>query len=277
MPIVERSALRDLFISTSGENWNCKTNWLSDVEVSNWYKVGTLSSHVHSIVMSSNKMNGAIPNTIKALTKLRMIEFATMPSLYGTLEPITQVTTLRRLCICRCQITGPIPEAIGNLSELEELQLFGNKLQGIIPESLGKLSKLKLLSLGEYTGGNNFKAGPIPSCIQNLHQLEALFLSSCNLTGTVPEWLSTLTELRQVDLQNNHLGGLVSHSTFAGLSNLLYLNLKDNRKLCGPLPVRALVSLRKLNRLSFVNTDFEVPADLLPYLKSKLPTCKVWM
>jgi hypothetical protein len=42
-------------------------------------QVGVLTSHVHSIVMSSNGMEGRIPASICQLTYLRMIELATMP------------------------------------------------------------------------------------------------------------------------------------------------------------------------------------------------------
>ena len=42
-------------------------------------QVGVLTSHVHSIVMSSNLMEGKLPAIISKLTFLRMIELATMP------------------------------------------------------------------------------------------------------------------------------------------------------------------------------------------------------
>lgn len=42
-------------------------------------QVGVLSSHVHSLVMSSNGMDGRIPAAVADLTHLRMIELATMP------------------------------------------------------------------------------------------------------------------------------------------------------------------------------------------------------
>ena len=44
-------------------------------------------------------------------------------------------------------MTGPIPEALGSLSNLEVLSLGGNALTGPIPEELGNLSNLEVLSL----------------------------------------------------------------------------------------------------------------------------------
>lgn len=48
-------------------------------------QVGVLTSHVHSIVMSSNGMEGRIPSSIAQLTYLRMIELATMPGNFVSL------------------------------------------------------------------------------------------------------------------------------------------------------------------------------------------------
>jgi Leucine-rich repeat (LRR) protein len=160
-----------------------------------------LASHVHSLVMSSNGMDGFIPPEICALSQLRMIELATMPGLSGQLPcELCSLTTLRRLCICRCALTGRIPDEIGQLVNLEELQLFGNRLSGNIPASIGNLTNLKLLSLGEYTGGNSFSPQPIPGFISKLINLEALFLANCNLKGPVPAWIGELVgKLRTSD------------------------------------------------------------------------------
>jgi hypothetical protein len=210
VPAIERKALIDIYNSTKGNNWITRTNWTNPNEhVSNWYKVGVLSSHVHSIVMSSNGMDGKIPIAVSKLAELRMIELATMPLLIGSIPvQLCTITTLRRLCICRCGLTGNIPFAIGQLIGLEELQLFGNKLTGVIPSSISNLSNLKLLSLGEYTGGNDFDHVPLPSCISTLHNLEALFMANCNIKGPLPNWLGNLAELRQLDLQRNIINGI---------------------------------------------------------------------
>lgn len=277
VPPVERQALIQIFYATNGNHWNTKIHWNSDQPVAKWYKVGVLSSHVHSLVMSSNGMEGVLPSAVKYLQHLRMIELATMPGLIGSLpKELCQIHSLRRLCICRCGLTGPIPPEIGLLTGLEELQLFGNNFTGSIPSSLGNLINLKLLSLGEYTGGNNFTPEPIPFCISRLVQLEALFLANCNISGVIPRWIGELRELRQLDLQRNNLTGSIP-PTIGKLENLLYLNVKDNHALGGKLPLLELLSLSKLNRLSLVHCSFQDAEVVLEAMKVSLPRCKIWV
>ena len=45
------------------------------------------------------------------------------------------------------QLTGGIPQAIGSLSDLEELHLGRNKFTGGIPSEIGNLVQLQILSL----------------------------------------------------------------------------------------------------------------------------------
>lgn len=157
VPLGERNALMQIFRETDGTNWICSTHWMSSERVCQWYKVGVLASRVHSLVMSANNMIGQIPDSISQLSQLRMIELATMPGLGGILpNTLCTLRNLRRLCICRCGLKGRIPDQIGQLGNLEELQLFGNELVGKVPDSISMLRSLRLLSLGEYTGGNKF-------------------------------------------------------------------------------------------------------------------------
>ena len=222
-------------------------------------------------------MEGKLPSSLSKLTQLRMIELATMNSLCGSIpNELCSITTLKRLCICRCAIKGPIPQRIGDLTNLEELQLFGNSISGTIPTSISKLQKLRLLSLGEYTGGNLFVPGPLPDALSHLTALEALFMANCNVKGTLPSWLSSMQELRQLDLQHNQIYGSIP-STISSCQNLLYLNLKDNIYLAGPLPTESLARLTKLNRLSLVHCSFTNANQSSEELKRALPRCKIWL
>lgn len=89
--------------------------------------------------------------------------------------------------------------------------------------------------------------------------------------------LSHVTELRQLDLQHNNLTGTLPQS-ISKLTNVLYLNLKDNLQLGGMLPVPALGQLTKLNRLSLVHCSFETnETNSIPQLQALLPRCKIWI
>lgn len=124
------------------------------------------------------------------------MHFSVCTDLTGPLpRELCRLTTLRRLCICRCGLTGPLPDEIGWLVHLEELQLFGNRLSGKIPNTIGNLTNLRLLSLGEYTGGNDFTPAAFPPCIERLQNLEALFLADCRIKGPIPAWIGNLTGL----------------------------------------------------------------------------------
>ncbi|MDY6991191.1 MAG: hypothetical protein SVR94_01115, partial [Pseudomonadota bacterium] len=67
------------------------------------------------------------------------------------------------------QLSGPIPESLGQLSQLTELLLYSNQLSGPIPESLGQLSQLNDLELS-----SNQLSGPIPESLGQLSQLNDL-------------------------------------------------------------------------------------------------------
>ena len=72
-------------------------------------------------------------------------------------------------------MSGSIPISLGNLSNLEALDLSFNQLSGSIPSSLGALSNLVNLWLRE-----NQLSGSIPISLGNLSNLQVLSLSGGN-------------------------------------------------------------------------------------------------
>ena len=88
---------------------------------------------------------------------------------YGvTTDAADRVT---RLSLGDNGLTGPIPEELGSLSNLEWLSLSRNELTGPIPEELGSLSNLEVLALG-----GNALTGPIPEELGSLSSLSLLAL-----------------------------------------------------------------------------------------------------
>ena len=126
------------------------------------------------------------------------------------------------------QLSGEIPESIGNLINLEHIHLFNNQLTGEIPESIGNLINLENLQLF-----NNQLTGEIPSEIGQLINLENLQLFNNQLTGEIPGSIRSLINLNSLVLYNNQLTGEIPSEI---------CNLGDpapslfNNQLCPPYP-----------------------------------------
>jgi len=71
------------------------------------------------------------------------------------------MVNLRELNLSGCNLSGPIPESIGNLTKLETLCLANNNFTGPIPDSLGRLQELRVLrlSFNKLTGKQLIKGG----------------------------------------------------------------------------------------------------------------------
>ncbi|KAL9262836.1 LRR receptor kinase SERK2-like protein [Drosera capensis] len=103
-------------------------------------------------------------------------------NLTGTLVPqLGQLPNLQYLELFSNNISGKIPIELGNLTNLVSLDLYLNNLTGQIPDTLGKLSKLRFLRLN-----NNSLTGAIPDSLTNISTLQVLDLSYNHLSGTVP-------------------------------------------------------------------------------------------
>ena len=149
-----RAALIALYEATGGENWTNKTNWLSDAPIDEWQGVSTLNS---------DRREGL---------GLRS----------------TESTSLERLDLSNSNLTGEIPDALGNLVDLRYLDLSGNALTGEIPAELGGLTKLEVLRLH----GNTGLAGPLPATFTNLVVLETLTLTGTQVCAptAIQKWLN---------------------------------------------------------------------------------------
>ena len=172
------------------------------------------------------------------------------------------------LLLQKNQLSGSIPESIGNLTNLTILYLFTNQLSGSIPDSIGNLSNLVALGLL-----NNNLSGSIPASLGDLSELEWLGLSENQLSGPIPESFGKLSKLSVLILDENQLSGSIPES-IGKLTNLGLLDLHNNQ-LSGPIPE----SLGKLTKLYLLllsgNTDLCMPASLKNWRHySKAPPCQ---
>ena len=141
-----------------------------------------------------------------------------------------QLSQLQWLNLGGNQLTGPIPPKLGNLSRLTTLILENNQLTGPIPPELENLSRLEFLWLyGSHRGG-----GEVPPELGNLSRLKVLSLGDNQLTGEIPPELGRLSDLERLFLSENQLTGEIPPE-LGNLSNLSWLSLEDNQ-LTGPIP-----------------------------------------
>ncbi|GFP86562.1 receptor-like protein 12 [Phtheirospermum japonicum] len=113
-----------------------------------------------------------------------------------------------------------LPEELGELRKLTNLDVIHNKLSGPIPSSLGNLRALTVLGLGD-----NSLSGPIPSTLGNLRALRELDLSSNKLGGEIPISLGQLSNLERVDISYNSFQGTLSEAHFDKLSKLTEIDM----------------------------------------------------
>ena len=126
-------------------------------------------------------------------------------NLSGTLpDQLGDLQNLRLLALYKNNLSGSIPTTLGNLGHLYYLDLQQNQLSGQIPLELATPGSLTLLYLN-----SNQLSGPIPDTLRNLSGLQVLRLDENQLTGSLPEALGNLSDLEALDLASNSLSGTV--------------------------------------------------------------------
>ncbi|PON36603.1 LRR domain containing protein [Trema orientale] len=204
--------------------------------------------------LSHNLLEGGIPNSFGSLCSLRVLnlignrisgQLETLiemlskctqnglesPSSNEKMKPLSNVTKfslLKVLDLSNNYLNGTIPEIIGNLSELETLNMSGNSLKGVITEAhFSKLSKLKYLDLSSNTILLNFHTDWTPP-----FQLDTIRLNSLNLGSSpgFPAWIRTQNDYSELDISNASISGTIPTWLWDGLSSKsCRINLSHNQ------------------------------------------------
>ncbi|XP_062222976.1 LRR receptor kinase SERK2-like [Phragmites australis] len=132
-----------------------------------------------------------------------------------------------RVDLGNAQLSGLLVPQLGQLKNLQYLELYSNNISGTIPPELGNLTNL--VSLDLYM--NNF-SGNVPDSLGNLLKLRFLRLNNNSLSGQIPISLTNISTLQVLDLSNNNLSGAVpSTGSFSLFTPISFAN---NPLLCGP-------------------------------------------
>ncbi|KAK9267134.1 hypothetical protein L1049_009553 [Liquidambar formosana] len=240
--------------------------------------IGSLSS-LRLLSLSNNNLEGELPSSLRNCTTLISLDlgenkfFGNLPAWIG--ESMSSCLMFR----ARSNFfNGNIPQELCLLSNLQFLDLAHNDFSGVIPQCLGNLSKviphvsdsysiyqhMLVVSKGrelQYDrtlylvhsldlSGNNL-SGEIPEDITSLLGLGIMNLSMNHLTGNIPAKIGNLRMLETLDLSRNQLSGPIPES-LSSLSFLSHLNLSHNN-LSGRMPSG--------NQLQTLNDSSSIYAD----------------
>uniref|UniRef100_A0A0D9XJF2 Leucine-rich repeat-containing N-terminal plant-type domain-containing protein n=1 Tax=Leersia perrieri TaxID=77586 RepID=A0A0D9XJF2_9ORYZ len=216
--------------------------------------------NLESLIISSNYITGQVPGSI----------YLSWNKFYGSLPRwIGDLVTLRILYLGHNMFNGDIPVNITDLRELQYLNLADNNISGLIPLSLSHFNEMTLKAVGDSMSTLAFDesldtfslamkheilnygshgvvhmvgidlslnrlTGEIPEEITCLDGLSNLNLSWNRLSGKIPENIGSMKSIESLDLSRNYLYGKIP-SSLTDFTYVSYLDLSYNN-LTGEVP-----------------------------------------
>ncbi|KAA8517279.1 hypothetical protein F0562_017572 [Nyssa sinensis] len=223
--------------------------------------------------LNANNISGYLPPSISNLKSLKYLAFF-QNSLEGSIpDSICEISSLRYLNLESNLLNGNLPDCIGQIPNLRYLYVFHNRMNGTITSlsSLFQNSTPYTVRIG-FSGltvkidqspfSPNFQprvleltscniGGGIPDFISNLNQLAYLSLCNNSLSGTIPPWLFTLPKLCHLDLSLNNLQGVLPPSIQLHLSWWATALILARNSLQGPIPILENIELIEFSRNNF--------------------------
>ncbi|WP_316827006.1 BACON domain-containing protein [Pedobacter miscanthi] len=114
---------------------------------------------------------------------------------------------------------------VNGVDRVTRINLAARNLKGPIPPAIGYLSELILIDMNN---NNQQLTGTIPPSMGNLRKLTSLTLSRSGLTGTIPVEFANLTTLNLLQMHTSNFTGPIPENVFSKMPNLTSLELKLN-------------------------------------------------
>ncbi|GMN32661.1 hypothetical protein TIFTF001_041775 [Ficus carica] len=177
-----------------------------------------------------NKLSGRLPNLSQLSSRCAhyALEYLDLREnrIAGSILDHSLVSSLKELRLSSNQLHGPVPDGIGELTQLETLDISVNSLEGVISEALfSKLSHLYHLDLS----ANLNIVLSIPSDWIPPFQLYILRLGNCNLGSQFPKWLQTQKYFLELDISNSGISDSIPNWFWNSFTYLHMMNLSNNQ------------------------------------------------
>ncbi|KAK1422540.1 hypothetical protein QVD17_25729 [Tagetes erecta] len=224
-----------------------------------------LSTHqrLTTLILSKNFFNETLPAAgVTGFQNLKIMGLGGC-KLYGQLPIwLMQLTNLQVIDLSQNNINGTIPGWLKQLPNLFYLDLSNNSLSGSFPVDLTRLPALDSKQVLDRVNSSYLEL-PVFVAPQNASYLQynqlatlppALYLSSNNLTGSIPLEVGNMQSIHVLDLSQNNFSGTIPTS-LSNLTNLEKLYLSHNR-LSGEIPT-SLTSLHFLSSFDVSNNNLE--------------------
>ncbi|KAL4587712.1 hypothetical protein LXL04_000586 [Taraxacum kok-saghyz] len=134
--------------------------------IGNWTRLTRLD-------WQGTSMEGPIPSTISLLINLEDLRISDLSGPIANFPNIQNLTQMVRPHLRNCMLIGSIPEYIGQMRGMKNLDLSFNRLTGLVPDSIGRLS------------------------------FDTVFLNNNSLSGNIPGWAFAFNS-RKIDLSYNN-------------------------------------------------------------------------
>ncbi|KAK3444996.1 LOW QUALITY PROTEIN: hypothetical protein EUGRSUZ_A00560 [Eucalyptus grandis] len=218
-------------------------------------------------------LQGEFPQKIFQVQTLQTIDLSFNELLQGSLPGFPENGSLQRLVLSFTNISGRLPESIGNLKNLSRIELVSCNFDGNIPSSFSYFSHLAYLdfSFNNFTGSipslsksknmtqiklshNNLTGQIVSTQWEYLSSLLILDLRFNLLKGNIPSSLFTLPLIQKLQLSNNQFSGQVNEFSNATPHKVDTLDLSNNN--IGGELLKSIWEFRGLKYLSLSSNNF---------------------
>jgi hypothetical protein len=303
---VSKSVLIELYDKTKGDNWFNSTNWCTSEPVSTWFGIkvrksgdedenGDIKNPREVIIelnLSNNNLNGTIPQNLHLLSKLQNLILSNNMISGHLPNSLKFISSLKKLDVSSNNklIIAPNNEN-GNINKDEEIDTFANEWEALMElfhSTNGKSWKFKYkwgserplkewfgITVNKFTGqvskiqlpSNNLN-GSLPDGLSALSGLKELDLRYNQVNGQIPINIKFNTSLVHIHLHGNRLTSIIPDS----IGELVYLESLDLRsnQLTGIVP-KSISNLRNLSYIGLSSNRVKVSKS---ELKIMLPACR---